>query len=226
VARRTGVGDGREAWVLVAMLSAACGRVAFEPNIIDADAVPDSLPALCGDGVCVGQSGELCVNCTADCATLAKVCGNGVCEPDEQPACVADCGPAPWPWGAEANEIIASVNAARQMGVTCASGGGQVVGVLAYDATLEAGAREFAWEAAHQNWAATDGCNGRTGFDRLAAYGASSVWKTFDASSSNDAVAQLLAFDPACPELMRASNTRIGAAAAHDLITSHAIMLR
>jgi hypothetical protein len=215
--------------MLVAMFATACGRVGFEPRAVDVDAAADvdSLLAVCGDGVCAGQSGELCVSCATDCATLAKVCGNGVCEPDEQPACIADCGPAPWPWGAEANEIIAAVNTARQMGVTCTSGGGgQVVSMLAYDATLEAGAREFAWEAAHQDWGPTAGCNGRTAVERVAAYGASSGWKTFDASSSDDAVAMLLAFAPACPELMRASNTMIGAAAAHDAITSHAIMLR
>jgi hypothetical protein len=222
-----GVADRREVWMLVAMLAPACGRVGFEPRAVDLDAAPDSLPAVCGDGLCAGQSVELCVSCAADCATLAKVCGNGACEPDEQLTCIADCGPSPWPWGAEADEVIAAVNNARQMGVTCPSGGGgQVVDLLAYDATLEAGAREFSWEAAHQEWAATDGCNGRTGVERLAAYGASSGWKTFDASSSSDAVATLLAFAPACPELMRASNTMIGAAAAHDVITSHAIMLR
>ena len=123
--------------------------------------------------------------------------------------------------------MLAAVNQTRATGTSCpGGGGGQVVPALTYDATLEPGAREYAWEAAHQNWTPNGGCNGRTALDRITEVGATSIWKTFGATSPQDSIAMLVAFMPACTEIMSASNTAFAAAGAHDLITSHAIVLR
>jgi hypothetical protein len=211
--------------LLIATLAAGCGRVSFDSRKLDAEI--DSGPAVCGDGVCAGEIGELCTGCASDCATRERVCGNGACEDGEPKTCYADCGPSPWPWESDATLMLAAVNQARTNGVACPGGGGGAsVPALVYDAALEPGAREYAWEAAHQSWTPNGGCNGRTAVERIQAAGAMSGWKAFGASSGTDAVATLLAFMPACNQIMNASYTALGAAGAYDAITSHALMLR
>ncbi|HEY5948855.1 MAG TPA: CAP domain-containing protein [Kofleriaceae bacterium] len=210
---------------LVVTALVGCGRVGFDPV---GDALPDiaNLPAACGDGVCAGRDGELCSTCASDCATLADVCGNGECS-DGESTCYADCGPSPWPWQTDSAAMLTAINQARANGTICpGSTATQTAPALAYDPALEPAAREWAWEAAHEDWAASDSCNGRAGVDRVVAAGATSAWKAFGSASGTDAIAALLAFQPACDEMMKASNTQFAAAAAYDLITAHAIMLR
>ena len=127
-------------WWFAVLAVAACGRVGFEPADGGVDALSDAgIDALnpaclvsdgvcvfgcggidvdcattCGDGTCVGNGGELCGNCAADCMTQRAACGNGACDPGEVAAgCIADCGPAPWPWTKEETELLTMVNATR-----------------------------------------------------------------------------------------------------------------
>jgi uncharacterized protein YkwD len=53
----------------------------------------------CGDGVCDGNGHELCTTCASDCNTrISSTCGNGECSSTETSAsCMPDCGPASWP---------------------------------------------------------------------------------------------------------------------------------
>jgi uncharacterized protein YkwD len=223
---------GRSRDALVFVLLASCGRVDFatiDAATVPADARPDAAPAVCGDNVCSGDQGELCATCT-DCKTLSQVCGNGACEAGED-SCYADCGPLPWPstWQTEATDMLAALNQARTTGVMC-PGSGTVTTAppLTYDPTIEPTAREWAWEAAHENWIPADSCNGRTALDRITAagLGTGSAWKVFDSASPTDAINMLLAYNVSCPNLMTPSVTKFAAAAAHDLITSHAVALR
>jgi hypothetical protein len=202
-----------------------CGRVAFDA--LPADANIDSAIAVCGDNICAGDLGELCTTCMNDCATLAQVCGNGACEAGEETVCYADCGPSPWPWTSEANEMLVALNQFRATGTICPGETMTRTGPpLTHDGSLEPFAREWAWEAAHQEWFSIDSCNGRPAGDRLTAIGASSGWRTFDKPSPMDAIATLLAYEPSCPLLMSTSNTRLATAGAHDVSTSHTVVLR
>jgi hypothetical protein len=207
--------------VLAVTVLLGCGRVDFAP-VVDNTAVP----AVCGDGVCAGGAGELCSTCS-DCITLDPVCGNGECSAGEEATCYADCGPSPWAWPADSSVMLSALNQARTNGTRCPGAAGTVTApALVYDQTLEPAAREWAWEAAHENWTSPDGCNGRTATERIAAVGATSGWKAFAASSGGNAITMLLAYGPACTELMKASNTRFAGVGAHDAITAHAIMLK
>jgi len=211
---------------LVVIALVGCGRVAFDP-IVDGAADTATLPAVCGDGVCEGGAGELCSTCS-DCATAALVCGNGECTAGEDGAsCYADCGPSPWPWTDDAAQMLATINQARTQGTMCPGGGMTLTApALTYDTALEVVAREWAWEAAHENWGPPDSCNGRLASDRLGTVGASSGWKSFGGTTGPEGAAALIAFMPACNQIMNPSNTLLGAAAAYDVINAHAIMLR
>lgn len=226
----TGRGTRAFLWWVVA---AGCGRIDFaaRPDGTGTPGVDTSIdmgPAVCGDGVCAGQQGELCATCS-DCVTLSAVCGNGACEAGETGVCYADCGPAPWPgaWQTEAMDLLTAANQARATGVMCPGTSTVMTApALVYDVTYEPTAREWAWEAAHENWIPADACNGRTALQRVTTANAASIWKVFAASSPSNAIAMLLADATACPNVMTASNTKLGAAAAHDLITSHAVVFR
>jgi cysteine-rich secretory family protein len=123
--------------------------------------------------------------------------------------------------------MLAALNQARTNGRICPGDTATLSAApLVYDATLEPAAREWAWEAAHENWGPANGCNGRTSTDRVAAAGATSAWKTFSAASPADAIEMLLDTSFACPELMKATNTKFAGAGAYDVIVSHAIMLK
>lgn len=217
---------GVRALALTALVG--CGRLGFEP-MTDARPVDMAeLPAVCGDGVCAGGSGELCSTCKSDCATSAPVCGNGECGMGEDGlTCYADCGPSPWPWQADSAAMLTAINNARTTGTMC-PGTSMIVTApaLTYDTGLEVTAREWAWEAAHQDWGPADACNGRLAVDRVGAAGATSAWKAFGATSGAEGIAMLLAFAPACAQMMSASNTRFAGVGAYDLITAHAIVLR
>lgn len=212
------------ALVVVIALS-GCGRLEFDASQ-PRDAQPDSGPAVCGNGVCEGNGGELCSSCD-DCVTLSQVCGNGACDPGEDGTnCYADCGPSPWPW-AEGAAMMAALNAARTMGRQC-PGTTMVVTAPAvtYDMTLLPMAQEYAWEAAHENWTLLNACNGRIASERFAAGGASTGWKAFGATDGPNAIAMLLAFGPGCQALMNPANTMFAGTGAYDVITAHAVMMR
>ncbi len=212
---------------LLWLVMAGCGRIDFAArpdSTIDTSA--DSHVAVCGDGVCDGQLGELCSTCS-DCKTLSVVCGNGACEAGEDGTCYVDCGPSPWPWQAEADQMLTALNQARATGVTCPGATSAITApALVYDAVIEPTAREWAWEAAHETWYPADACNGRTAFDRVTAAGLASAWKVFGSTSPADAINMLLADASACPNVMSSSVTEFAGAAAHDAITSHAVVFR
>jgi hypothetical protein len=211
----------RAVWVTALI---GCGRLGFEP-VGDVDMT--NVPAVCGDGICAGASGELCSTCT-DCITTADVCGNAECSPGETGvSCYADCGPSPWPWQSDSATMLAAINNARSTGVVCPGASSTVTApALSYDVTFDAAAREWAWEAAHGDWVPANGCNGRAATERVNTAGASSIWKSFDTGSGAAAIASLLAFAPSCTEMMAVSNTKFAGASAYDLVTAHAIVLR
>ena len=177
------------AWVVIAL--AGCGRLGFDPTA-DGAADTTTLPAVCGDGVCDGVGGELCSSCS-DCATAAAVCGNGECNGGEDGSCYADCGPTPWPWTVDAMQMFATINQARVQGFMCPGAPTAVTApALTFDTGLEVGAREWAWEAAHEDWAPADACNGRLASDRVTAAGASSGWKSFGGTTGSAGAMMLL----------------------------------
>jgi len=211
-----------------------CGRIAFDPvgrldDATSGDARGDGeLPLACGDGICNGNGGELCRSCASDCNTLTAVCGNGPCEAGESPACVADCGPSPWPWAAEGNALVTAINNARTTGFDCPGPGGvQTAPALAYDVTLEPEARLWAWEMAHHLIGLGDSCNGRSNSERFVAAGATVGWIAFaDGASPAGAVSEWLANNASCPSIMNATLTVIGAGVAYDSTNGFAIFLK
>jgi hypothetical protein len=161
---------------------AACGRIAFERRDAaidsndDAAIESDAFVAVCGDGICSGNAGELCKQCGSDCATLADVCGNGECSTTEDStSCYADCGPTPWPWIADDQALFNEINLARTGGTMCPGDSmPRFAPAFVADNSILPGAREYAWEIAHHDFAAPDAsaCNGRTFGDRATPYGA------------------------------------------------------
>ncbi|MBV8759858.1 MAG: hypothetical protein JO257_21390 [Deltaproteobacteria bacterium] len=178
------------------LLLLGCGRLGFDPRgsadgsgkAADAtggngdgsvdgavDASVDGVAAaVCGNGVCEGSAGELCSGCSMDCNVTTIVCGNEQCEAGEDgTTCPADCGPSPWPWGAEDTSLLNDVNTARTGGVMCPGDSTpRVAAAVVFTPTLQQGSREMVWEIAHGKFYANgSSCNGRTFAQRLAAYG-------------------------------------------------------
>jgi hypothetical protein len=234
---------------------AACGRIDFDdrtdssvaidvlaidgnPACISGDGncpygcagADDDCITTCGDGVCIGNAGELCVNCAADCQTTNPVCGNGACDPGEAAAgCIADCGPAPWPWLAEETDLFAKINATRASGYACPNGPKPATGQMAMG-VFEADAREWSWELAHQKFFMTGGtvCNGRTFMQRsnnfttyagfLNASGPS--YPTVDA-----ALALWLSNPGECDALLEPLVTNAAVAVAHDATNAYVLLV-
>ena len=230
----------RRWFLLVGLLHAACGRVGFDTadasTCVAGDGVctvecvgvdPDCVTT-CGDGRCVGNAGELCAACPTDCATLDTVCGNGACEPDEPAAhCVADCGPDPWPWFADEDQLVALINLTRAAGHQCAAVV-ETAPELATDTTLQASAREWAWELAHHQFfdPAGGACNGRTLADREAASGFTGYLSATGYTAVPDVLAAWLADPIQCAILMSPVPTRIFAAIARDVDQGYILELR
>ena len=184
----------------------------------------------CGDGRCVGNAGELCGNCPADCATLTVVCGNADCEPGENPDCYADCGPSPWTWATEEQSLITMINNARTAGTRCVSGGPLLTRpALTADGSMQAGAREWSWEQAHHEFHSSNGsaCNGRTLTQRKASHGTFSSYVTgYGYASVTAAFNAFIANDSLCQILLSATVTKISVGVAFDTDAGFAIEMK
>ncbi len=227
-------------FVLIGLVVTGCGRLAFETGDASAcvagDEVcpfgcvgtdPDCVTS-CGDGRCIGNGGELCSACPVDCATLEPVCGNGACDPGEPAAgCIADCGPAPWPWVADEEQLVALIDQTRTAGFTCATMP-ETQPALALDAMLEPGAREWAWELAHHRYfdAAGGACNGRTVADRQAAGGFTGYVTAAGYTTARDALTAWLASPTQCAILMSPVPTQVFVAVARDATVGYVVVLR
>lgn len=181
----------------------------------------------CGDGRCVGNAGELCSNCNADCKTRNPVCGNGACDPGESPSCYADCGPSPWTWSTDEQMLIAGINNRRVMGANCGNGT-TTAPALTYDPNFDGQVHEWVWEVAHQNVFTNGGgaCNGRTNAERQTP-------TDFDAWVSGQGYADVAATltgwfndNNTCGLLMNASRTKIGAGVAKDVAKSYIVIMK
>lgn len=202
---------------LFELVAVGCGRISFDSGdaclAMDTDCV-----TTCGDSRCVGNAGENCSGCAADCAGGFIGCGDGACAPsigEDSETCYEDCGPTPWTWESHEVSFVAQINAYRTAGTMCPGGPAPPVPALVRVTSLDLGAREWAWEVSHQGLSGTDACNGRTNADRLAAAGASSVWQLWVAGAANatDAVDFLIGNPAACPGFMSNVFTRIGVGA-------------
>lgn len=139
------------------------------------DAIDAATIAVCGNGICEGQLGELCGMCQSDCAVSTVVCGNAECQAGEDGTnCFADCGPPNWPWAADETSLLNAVNAARTGGVTCPGDmNPRTAPAFSSTTSMTIGVREFAWELTHHMFAMGNGmsCNGRTFIQREQPYG-------------------------------------------------------
>ncbi len=184
--------------------------------------------AVCGDGMCVGNAGETCGACAADCAVLAPVCGNGHCDSNEDSVnCETDCGPAIWPWDQFAADAVTMFNAVRTAGYTCP--GGSLVTASAFVTVADPTdtANHVAWEIAHQQYlVGNNECNG-TAFnaDRTAA-GFGYLIFEMNSQTAAELVSDILSSSSLCPKIMQPSYTQVVIGAAFDLSTGWAILLK
>lgn len=189
---------------------------------------PDCV-ATAGDGVCVGNAGELCTS-DPDCDTREDVCGNGACSATEgSDLCYADCGPDPWPWTSLEEEVLMLVNEARARGIACAGRDPVVLGPLTLDDGMLAGARERAWELAHQEQsAAGPACNGRSTAEIAAEVGAGAVLLYRDPDGTrrpSDAVSAWIGAG-VCLSLIDPAMTSAAVAVAYDADRGFALFVR
>ncbi len=183
----------------------------------------------CGDNRCVGNAGELCGACNADCATTAAVCGNAQCQPGEIPDCYADCGPVPWMWNAEEQQLMTLVNNARTSGTACPNDPGGTRPAFTIDPAFAAGAREWVWEMSHSDYFGPTpaGCNGRTYEQRRSDGGGFSGY----VRSRGYATVQLafnawMASATQCPIVMSATATKMYASVAFDTAKSYVLLIK
>jgi hypothetical protein len=222
------------AGVVALVVVAGCGRIAFDRHGDggstagddgrgDDDGASDSVtPALCGNGLCEGTGNELCATCMADCAVTTDVCGNGECSATEVTTCQADCGPDPWPFGADDAALLTEINNARTGGVTCPGDSmPRVAAAFTQTSSMERGVREYAWEIAHAQYFVAGGaaCNGRTFGDRQAPYAANggiSFRSTGVVATPTQVVSSWKTSAMLCPALMNMFATQATTAVAHD----------
>lgn len=203
----------------------ACGRVGFDRDVagttggdsaVPDDSVADVAPMVCGDGICVGNLGELCATCPSDCNTReVTVCGNGQCDPPEDSnSCYADCGPTPWTWTAEEDDLTARINTARTGGTDCPGGGGATTApALTASTSLTLGAREWAWESTYHAWDTDAACNGRTYVERVEMAGATqphALWIHFGSATPAGAMTSFLSDQATCESIMNTVYTQLG----------------
>ena len=211
-------------FVYLLLVAAGCGGT---PSGTGDGGDDGSAGGVCGDGTCAG---ELCSTCPADCATTDPVCGNGACDPGEDSAsCFADCGPTPWTWATDEQQLFDQVNALRTAGFRC-PGAASVTSAppLAPQASFVPGAHEWAWEVAHQSFAVANGgaCNGRTFADRSKESGFLSFVLDKDHATAADALAAWKASATLCPLLMNAQRTQGAAAIALDAAMGYLVVMK
>jgi hypothetical protein len=240
---------------VVAITIAACGRIGFDGLTTGSGSAGDAptidtvttacvagdnvcrvsclgsdsdCTTTCGDGRCVGNAGEFCTNCAADCMTLSPVCGNGACDPGEDSdICYADCGPTPWTaaWVVEEGQLVSMINAARTGGTTCPGSGAATVPSLAASGSGTAQAREMAWERSYQGFTGsgnTVACNGRTLGQRVGL--PSAAWIAFGPDASS-AVGFWLGDATVCPSIMKATWVELGAGVSHDAMAGYYVIV-
>jgi hypothetical protein len=181
----------------------------------------------CGDSRCVGNAGELCTTCEADCQTLAAVCGNGHCQTNEAPDCYADCGPTPWTWTTAESDLLAMINAKRVGGHTCPNGTPVTAPALVASMALRPAARDWVWEIAHHEFVASGGgaCNGRTFADRQVPVDFDYAVNGRGYASAAAAVEGWFSNESICPQLMSTARTQIATAVALDKLNVHLALL-
>jgi hypothetical protein len=184
----------------------------------------------CGDGICVGNAGELCANC-ADCNTLNPVCGNGYCDSNEDSdTCYADCGPTPWPWTSDEDSFRAMVNSIRTGGYKCPSSSMPTTApALTRVASMDTAARMYAWAYAYQLLPQADvSCNGRTIQDRFNDAQAPGSGMSVELSQPGfDVAAAFPVFlgPTSCASLMDPTWTRLGVGIAYDQSNAFVVFL-
>ncbi len=182
----------------------------------------------CGDGKCVGNAGELCSSCAADCNSTALVCGNGQCQPGESPDCFADCGPTPWTWTAEEQQLMTLVNNARTGGFTCPGGTAVTRPAYQINAAILPGAREWVWEMSHHNYFGGNGnasCNGRTTAQREADGGFTGYVRSAGYASVQVAFDNWMNSTTLCPTVMSMAQTA-NVAVSFDTRKSYLLVLK
>lgn len=181
----------------------------------------------CGDGKCVGNAGELCSMCAADCMTTAVVCGNGQCQPGESPNCFADCGPMPWTWAAEEQQLMTLVNNARTAGFTCPGGMAVTRPVYQISASLQAPAHEWVWEMSHHDYFGTNGagCSGRTAAQRAMDGGYNGYVRSRGYADVQAAFNAWMASTTQCPIVMSTSQMAY-IAVSYDTARSYILLLK
>ncbi|HEY5933555.1 MAG TPA: hypothetical protein VIU61_02910, partial [Kofleriaceae bacterium] len=181
----------------------------------------------CGDGRCVGNAGELCGNCTADCMTKTAVCGNGACDPGEAPDCYADCGPEPWMWLAMEQDLIDRINVKRTGGTACPGGTMATAPALTKTSALVPTVHEWVWEIAHQNVLIAGGgaCNGRTNAERQAPADFDTYVQGRGHTSVESAINSWFSVSTICTSLMSTARTKIAAGVAWDVAKGYVVVL-
>lgn len=181
----------------------------------------------CGDGRCVGNAGELCSACTADCATTSVVCGNGQCQAGESPDCFADCGPTPWTWAAEEQQLLALVQNARTGGYACPSTTSVTRPAFTVLSALVPPAREWVWEMSHHNYfggASQESCNGRTIAQRQQQGGFSGYVRSAGYATVQEAFNNWMSSPTLCPIVMGTA-TRAAIAVSFDTRKAYLLVL-
>ena len=183
----------------------------------------------CGDGRCVGNAGELCSNCTADCMTTNVVCGNGQCQAGESPDCFADCGPTPWTWAAEEAQLLALIQNARTTGFACPNMASVTRPAYTISAALLPPAREWVWEMSHHNFfgsgSTNASCNGRTAAQREQEGGFTGYVRSAGPADVQTAFNNWMASATQCPIVMSTS-TMANLAVSYDTRRSYILVLK
>ena len=216
-----------------AALLLGCGRLNFNeravsdgdvdsPSTDGSDAAIDAATiAVCGNGICEGQLGELCGMCGGDCAVKTLVCGNGECQTGEDGTnCFADCGPPSWPWTQDETDLLAAVNSVRVGGAVCpGEASPRTAPAFSSTTTMTIGAREYAWELVHHMFSQGNGvsCNGRTFIEREQPYGGNGGLSVYgNVTSATQAVDVWKMNATLCPILFTTGPTLASTGVAHE----------
>lgn len=230
--------------IAVLVLLAACGRVGFEAtgdgggggggsgdgggSAKTDGGGADGAPAVCGDGVCGGSSGETCSTCAADCRTTTNVCGNATCGAGEDGTnCYVDCGPSPWTWEADEADLLAKINSARAVGVSCNGQPPTTAPAITMDSGLTAAAHDLAWEQARIGLFLTR-CDGQSMLSYIGMVNANGSRLSSSSSDTTNEERMTTWRDDtnACMTLMQTSWTRAGVGIAVDASMGYVVLFR